>query len=75
MAAFPHGDAPNGVAANGVSPNGATRDGVASTVPYGRKTQRAPDVKEVHIVWMTAGLGCDGDTISITAATSPASKT
>ena len=42
-----------------------------TNVPYGRKTQRAPDVKEVHIVWMTAGLGCDGDSVSITAATQP----
>ena len=38
-------------------------------VPYGRKTQREPAVKEVHIVWMTTGLGCDGDSVSITAAT------
>src|SRR6266567_9316093 len=28
-------------------------------------------VEEVHIVWITAGLGCDGDTISITAASQP----
>ena len=28
-------------------------------------------VEEVHILWITAGLGCDGDTISITAATQP----
>ncbi|MCI0465279.1 MAG: hypothetical protein L0Z62_50800 [Gemmataceae bacterium] len=40
-------------------------------VPYGRKTQRPPAVEEVHILWITAGLGCDGDTISITAATQP----
>ena len=39
--------------------------------PYGRVTQKAPAVKEVHIVWMTAGLGCDGDSVSITAATQP----
>jgi hydrogenase small subunit len=25
----------------------------------------------VHVVWVTAGLGCDGDTVSITAATQP----
>ena len=42
-----------------------------ATVPYGRKTQRAPAVKEIHILWITAGLGCDGDTVSITAATQP----
>lgn len=28
-------------------------------------------VEDVHIVWITAGLSCDGDTISITAATQP----
>lgn len=41
------------------------------TVPYGRVTQRAPAVAEVHILWLTAGLGCDGDSVSITAATQP----
>ena len=30
------------------------------TVPYGRVTQKAPAVAEVHIVWITAGLDCDG---------------
>ena len=34
-------------------------------------TERAPAVKEVHILWITAGLGCDGDSVSITAATQP----
>jgi hydrogenase small subunit len=41
------------------------------TAPYGRKTQKAPVVKEVHVLWITAGLGCDGDSVSITAATQP----
>ena len=41
------------------------------TVPYGRKTQKPSPVAEVHILWMTAGLGCDGDSVSITAATQP----
>jgi hydrogenase small subunit len=41
------------------------------SIPYGRKTQHSPALKEVHILWMTAGLGCDGDTVSITAATQP----
>ncbi len=43
----------------------------ALTAPYGRKTQRPPDVAEVHIIWMTGGLSCDGDSVSITAATQP----
>src|ERR1700757_4482212 len=42
-----------------------------ATVPYGRKTQKAPAVKEVHVLWITAGLGCDGDSVSVTAASQP----
>ena len=26
---------------------------------------------EMHVLWITAGLGCDGDTIAVTAATQP----
>jgi hydrogenase small subunit len=37
----------------------------------GRKTQREPAVKEVHILWTPDGMSCDGDTISTTAATLP----
>ena len=40
-------------------------------VPYGHKTQKPSPVSDVHIVWMTSGLGCDGDSVSITAATQP----
>jgi hydrogenase small subunit len=43
----------------------------AHVVPYGRKTQHAPAVPEVHVLWITAGLSCDGDSVSITAATQP----
>lgn len=43
----------------------------ADAVPYGRMTQRAPAVSDVHIVWITAGLGCDGDSVAITTATQP----
>ncbi len=42
-----------------------------NVVPYGRKTQRAPAIDEVHIIWMTGGLSCDGDSVSITAASQP----
>src|SRR6476660_8467844 len=31
----------------------------------------SPAVKEVHILWITAGLSCDGDTVSVTAAEQP----
>ena len=43
----------------------------AEAVPYGHKTQRPSPVSEVLILWITAGLGCDGDSVSITAATQP----
>ena len=43
----------------------------ATQAPYGRKTQREPAVKEVHVLWITAGLSCDGDSVSTTAATQP----
>ena len=42
-----------------------------ATVPYGRKTQRPSPVSDIHVLWLTAGLGCDGDSVSITAATQP----
>src|ERR1700688_5123135 len=32
---------------------------------------KAPAVSDVHILWITAGLGCDGDSVSVTAATQP----
>ena len=28
-------------------------------------------IREIDVLWITAGLGCDGDTIAITAATQP----
>src|SRR5580765_7744032 len=31
----------------------------------------APAVKEIHVVWMTTGLSCDGDSVSVTAASLP----
>ncbi len=31
----------------------------------------ATKIEEIDILWMTAGLGCDGDTIAITGATQP----
>ena len=43
----------------------------AEIIPYGRRTQKAPAAKEVHIVWLTAGLSCDGDSVSVTAAMQP----
>ena len=30
-----------------------------------------PAITEIDVLWITAGLGCDGDTIAMTAATQP----
>jgi Ni,Fe-hydrogenase I small subunit len=27
--------------------------------------------EDMHVLWITAGLGCDGDTVALTAATQP----
>ena len=40
-----------------------------SAIPI--QANRPPAVKEVHVLWITAGLSCDGDSVSITAATQP----
>jgi hydrogenase small subunit len=33
--------------------------------------RRAPAVSEVHVLWINAGLSCDGDSVAVTAATQP----
>jgi hydrogenase small subunit len=33
--------------------------------------QHSAPIKEIDVLWITAGLGCDGDTIAMTAATQP----
>lgn len=36
-----------------------------------RKLTDPPAVSEIDVLWITAGLSCDGDSVSITAATQP----
>src|ERR1700682_503442 len=44
----------------------------AEPVPFSRKKDSAPaPVTDVHILWITAGLSCDGDSVSVTAAEQP----
>jgi hydrogenase small subunit len=43
----------------------------ATAVTPGHRGARTPAIAEVHILWLTAGLGCDGDTVSVTAADQP----
>jgi hydrogenase small subunit len=33
--------------------------------------QRQTEARLIHILWLTSGLSCDGDTVSMTAATNP----
>src|ERR1700743_2386939 len=33
--------------------------------------RKSAPIQEIDILWITAGLGCDGDTIAMTAATQP----
>ena len=49
----------------------ANRYGKRMQPKPGRMTENKPRISEVHILWITAGLGCDGDSVSITAATQP----
>src|SRR5664279_3600421 len=35
------------------------------------KNEKATSIAEIDVLWITAGLGCDGDTIAMTAATQP----
>jgi hydrogenase small subunit len=36
-----------------------------------RMDELAPPLSEVHILWISEGMSCDGDTVSITAASQP----
>ena len=31
----------------------------------------SPPIDEIHVLWLTAALGCDGDTVAMTSATQP----
>jgi hydrogenase small subunit len=39
--------------------------------PAGRTTRPRQTFDEVHVLWITAGMSCDGDSVSITAASEP----
>jgi len=42
-----------------------------ATMAATRGVPSQPAVPEIDILWITAGLSCDGDTVSITAASQP----
>src|SRR5271169_739263 len=39
--------------------------------PTRRSDRKSPAISEIDVLWITAGLGCDGDTIAMTAAMQP----
>jgi hydrogenase small subunit len=41
-------------------------------IPFRRSTKSNPDIDEVHILWIPDFLGCDGDSVALTAASEPA---
>src|SRR5579862_3527142 len=46
--------------------------GCAARLWIRRKGRRMPnDIAEIDVLWINAGLSCDGDTIAMTAATQP----
>src|SRR5437868_5228127 len=36
-----------------------------------QRLMQTPRLSEINVVWISAGLSCDGDSVSITAATQP----
>ena len=49
---------------------GARGHALMRTVEFGPGYARA-ERQLVHVVWLTSGLGCDGDSVAMTSATSP----
>ena len=43
----------------------------AVTMTGARNLPEPQRISEIDVLWLTAGLGCDGDTIAVTAATQP----
>ena len=39
--------------------------------PHSLEIESVQPIKEIDVLWITAGLGCDGDSIAMTAATQP----
>jgi hypothetical protein len=44
---------------------------MADLVPPNNDRPVPPVITEIDILWITAGLGCDGETIALTGATQP----
>jgi hydrogenase small subunit len=60
----------------GTPPARSTEADAAAPHPLAARHEFSPHQHEteariVHVLWMTSGLGCDGDSVALTAATNP----
>jgi hydrogenase small subunit len=46
-----------------------------ATTSLPQSAPRSSGVSEVHIIWLTAGLSCDGDSVSELPQNNPALRT
>jgi hydrogenase small subunit len=53
------------------APSRNVREVVLIMGPTPSSDPTSPSISEIDVLWITAGLGCDGDTIAMTAATQP----
>jgi hydrogenase small subunit len=44
---------------------------MVEAAPPQKQRHDGQPVKEIHVIWITAGLSCDGDSVSVTAAMQP----
>src|SRR5580658_10082420 len=55
----------------GMSPPRSKKPKESSMAEKVSSITKPPAVSDVHILWITAGLSCDGDSVSVTAAEQP----
>src|SRR5262249_12108304 len=51
--------------------NGPNQNARLQNQPSRQEVPKPPAISELHILWISEGMSCDGDTVSITAATQP----
>src|SRR5579862_4114618 len=51
--------------------NGGNRNARSQSRPSPPGAAKPPAISDLHILWISEGMSCDGDTVSITAATQP----
>src|ERR1700733_14641443 len=62
---------PNSIFSSKIIPAPLTPKAQSTGGPVAGTTQSTSPIAEIDVLCITAGLGCDGDTIAMTAATQP----